>query len=182
MVENGTDIKSLEAKMTKGLLNNYFIPAMIEGGMPQSEVDKFITEKNAHVELQPLDQIHLFTDFNDGLVHGDIRMVWLFGGIAVFILLIAVINFVNLSTAKSANRAKEVGIRKVVGSVRTNIIGQFLTESTMYSLISVMLGTAIASAMIPYFNSIAGKSVSVPWATWWFAPTLFASALFVGIK
>ena len=181
MVENGTDIKSLEAKMTKGLLNNYFIPAMIKGGMPQSEVDKFITEKNAHVELQPLDQIHLFTDFNDSLVHGDIRMVWLFGGIAVFILLIAVINFVNLSTAKSANRAKEVGIRKVVGSFRTNIIGQFLTESTMYSVISVTLGTAIASAMIPYFNSIADKSVSVPWATWWFAPTLLASALFVGV-
>jgi putative ABC transport system permease protein len=181
MVDEGTDVKSLEAKMTQGLLNNYFVPTMIKGGMPRSEVDKFIKEKNAHVELQPLDQIHLYTDFNDSLVHGDIRMVWLFGGIAVFILLIAVINFVNLSTAKSANRAKEVGIRKVVGSFRTNIIGQFLTESIMYSLIAVMIGTAIALALIPYFNSISGKSVSVPWATWWFAPALLASAVLVGI-
>jgi putative ABC transport system permease protein len=181
MIDEGTDVKSLESKMTKGLLNNYFIPRMIEGGMPMSEVNKFLTEKKAHIELQPLDEIHLFTDFDDSLVHGDIRMVWLFGGIALFILLIAVINFVNLSTAKSANRAKEVGIRKVVGSFRVNIISQFLTESILYSVISVILGTAIALAMIPYFNSISGKAISVPWTAWWFAPTLLGSAILVGI-
>ena len=146
-----------------------------------SEVNKFLNEKKAHIELQPLDEIHLFTDFDDSLVHGDIRMVWLFGGIALFILLIAVVNFVNLSTAKSANRAKEVGIRKVVGSFRVNIISQFLTESMLYSLISVIIGTAIALALIPYFNSISGKSISVPWTAWWFVPTLLGSAILVGI-
>jgi len=150
--------------------------------MPSTEVDKFFKEKNAHLELQPLSKIHLYSSgIDDNLVHGDIRMVWLFGGIALFVLLIAVINFINLSTAKSANRAKEVGLRKVVGSQRSNIISQFLNESILFSLISFIIGTLIATIMMPYFNSVAGKSMSMPWTDFWFIPSLLILSVVVGI-
>lgn len=181
-VPDGTDTKELESKLSKGMLEKYFIPMMVEGGMPAAEIDKFLNEKKAHLELQPLNDIHLFSsDIDDNLVHGDIRMVWLFGGIALFILLIAMINFINLSTARSANRAKEIGLRKVVGSFRIHIIGQFLSESILFSALSFTLGLAIAGGMMSYFNMISGKSISFPWTEWWLVPSLLGFSLVVGI-
>lgn len=181
-LEEGTDAKSLEAKLSNTIIEKYFIPEMIAGGQSESEVKKFFTEKQAHLELQPIEKIHLFSeDVTDNLSYGDIRIVWLFGGIALFILLIAAINFINLSTAKSANRAKEVGLRKVVGSLRGNIISQFLSESVIFSVISFVLGLAIAVLMLPYFNSISGKTISIPWAEWWFVPSLLGASMLVGI-
>lgn len=181
-VAEGTDIKTLEAKLTKGILENYFIPMMIKSGMPVAEIDKFIKEQNAHLELQALTDIHLYSEgIDDNLVHGDIRIVWLFGGVAVFILLIAVINFINLSTARSANRAKEVGLRKVVGSYRFGLIQQFLSESVLLSIISFVIGLAIALAVLPYFNFISSKTISVPWTAWWFIPSLLVISIVVGI-
>ena len=87
--------------------------------------------KTLEYKLQPITDIHLKSDIKmgDGLRHGDIRFVWLFAAIAIFVLLLAVINFINLSTAKSANRAKEVGLKKTVGAFRGNLVSQFLTES-----------------------------------------------------
>jgi putative ABC transport system permease protein len=182
MLEEGADIKALEAKFTKGIIEKYFIPMMIKGGMPVADAGKFMKEKEAHLELQPLNKIHLFSsDIDDNLVHGDVRMVWMFGGIALFILLIAIINFVNLSTAKSANRAKEVGLRKVVGSFRTNIISQFLTESVLFSIVSFVIGTFGAWALTPYFNQISGKFISFPWGEFWLIPSLLTVAILVGI-
>ena len=180
-VPKGTDIVALEAKLTKGLLENYFIPSMIKGGMPAAESKKFLAEKKPHIELQPLKDVHLYSSgVDDGLVHGDIRTVWMFGGIAIFILMIAVINFINLSTAKSANRAKEVGLRKVVGSLRSNIVNQFLSESLLYSVISFVFAGAIALVILPYFNHVAGKSITFPWTEWYVIPSLILSAILVG--
>jgi putative ABC transport system permease protein len=79
-----------------------------------------------------------------GIKHGDIRFIWLFGIIALFILVIASINFINLSTAKSANRA-EVGLRKTVGSDKSNLISQFLIESVLYSMLSIVLGIVLSN-------------------------------------
>ncbi len=181
-LEKGVDAKLLEEKLTRGIIEKYFIPMMIAGGQSESEVKKFFIEKKAHLELQPIADIHLFSEgVDDRLSYGDIRIVWLFGGIAVFILLIAAINFINLSTAKSANRAKEVGLRKVVGSQRSNIINQFLSESVMYSVISFVFGIGIALAFLPYFNSIADKTISLPWMDLWFVPTLLSVAVLIGI-
>jgi putative ABC transport system permease protein len=109
-----------------------------------------------------------------------VRFVWLFGAIAGFILVIACINFVNLSTAKSANRAKEVGLRKVVGSYRSSLINQFLAESLIYSVISFVLGILIAWLLLPYFNTLASKSLVIPWNEWWLMPLIVLSALIVG--
>jgi putative ABC transport system permease protein len=182
MIDEGTDVKALEAKLSKGIIDKYFIPMMVQGGMPTAEIDRFFKEKNAHLELQPLNEIHLFSSgVDDSLSHGDVRMVWMFGGVALFILLIAVVNFINLSTARSANRAKEVGLRKVVGSLRINIISQFLTESILFSLVSFAIGTAIALAVMPFFNELSGKSMSFPWSELWLIPSLLIFSVLVGI-
>ena len=107
--------------------------------------------------------------------------MWLFGAIACFILIIACINFINLSTAKSANRAKEIGLRKVVGSYRIGLIKQFLTESLMYSVFSFILGIIIAVILLPFFNTVAGKSLTIPWTQWWLLPVMVVAALVIGI-
>ncbi len=173
----GVDPQELQRKATKGTIEKHFLPAMIEAGMADAE--KMM--KNAHLEFQPVRDIHLTTDVRDGMIHGDKRLIWLFGGVAVFILLIACINFVNLSTARSANRAKEVGLRKVVGSVRGGIIQQFLSESLLFSSFSFALGILGAWLLLPYFNAVAGKELLFPWKEWWLFPALGGSAIAVGM-
>jgi putative ABC transport system permease protein len=107
--------------------------------------------------------------------------VWIFGAVAAFILIIACINFINLSTAKSANRAKEVGIRKVVGSFRSSLVKQFLTESMLFSFLSFALGIILAVLLLPYFNTLSAKSLSLPWMEWWLFPILIGAAIVIGV-
>jgi putative ABC transport system permease protein len=131
--------------------------------------------------VQPLSNIYLNTEnYYDDLRHGDIRFIWLFGSIAVFILFLACINFINLSTARSASRAKEVGIRKAIGSVRSSVVRQFLAESLMFSFIALVIGLMLAQLMIPFFNNLVGKSLSFPWTQWWLIPSLIGAVLVIG--
>jgi len=176
-VKPGTDAVQLEEKLM-GIVEKYVIPDEIaQGNLAIREELKGIG-----FDLQPIADIHLTSNgVHDRLSHGDIRFVWLFGGIAVFILLIATINFINLSTAKSANRAKEVGLRKVVGSFRSNLINQFLTESILFSLMSFILGTLLAWGLLPFFNELASKTLTFPWTAWGLYPTLLAAAIGVGL-
>lgn len=177
LLKPGTDAKKLTDKL-KVIDQKYTIPAFKTAGINQdlSDFDRL------KYLLQPVTDIHLHSQgVDDRLSHGDIRFVWLFGSVAAFILIIACINFVNLSTARSANRAKEVGLRKVLGSLRKNLVRQFLTESTLISLISFVLGIVIAWALLPWFNSLSAKSISFPWTAWWLAPVLIGSALLVGL-
>lgn len=177
LIKPGTNVKDLEKKMTKGVLDKYIVPMMVKEG----RTDAYEMVKKAHLELQPVSKIHLYSEgIHDGLSHSDIRFVWLFASVAAFILIIASINFINLSTAKSANRAREVGLRKVVGSLRKNLVSQFLTESLLYSAFSFVLGLLLASLLLPYFNALASKSLALPWSYWWFVPGLFAASLVVG--
>lgn len=181
-LDERANVAQLEKKMSKGILEKYFIPMMIEGGMSVANAHKFIDERGARLELQPIDRIHLYSaGVHDGLTHGDIRFVWLFAAIAGLILVIAVINFVNLSTAKSANRAKEVGLRKVVGSVRSNIIQQFLTESVLFSVLSFVVGIALAFFLLPYFNILSAKSLVFPWSDWMLLPIILGASLAIGL-
>ena len=123
-------------KKLQSVLSRYFVPALREMG--NQEADNVL--KNARILIQPIRNVHLYSaNIDDRLEKGDIRLVWLFGAIALFILVIACINFVNLSTAKSANRAKEVGLRKVIGSHRSSLVKQFLTESVLYSVLYFIL-------------------------------------------
>ena len=178
LLKAGADPKDLGQKMTADMVKSYFLPSIKKGGAknPEQEAAKI------RMVLQPVTDINLYSyDVRDGLSHGDIRFVWLFGGVAAFILIIACINFVNLATAKSANRAKEVGLRKVIGSHRNGLIQQFLTESMLYSCPSFIVGLLLAWLLLPYFNTLASKSLTMPWGNWWLLPVILVSAFVVGI-
>ncbi|WP_425235053.1 ABC transporter permease [Ulvibacterium sp.] len=179
VLDEKSDVIALQDKM-RSILNKYVIPAQIKRGRDASfiEILKKITYK-----LQPIGDIHLKSDIEmaDGLPHGNLRFVYLFAAIAGFILLLACINFINLSTARSANRAKEVGLRKTVGAFKSNLVAQFLTESVLFSLISFVLGVLGAWALLPLFNSITEKTIEMPWTAGPFIPVLLISALIIGI-
>lgn len=173
----GASASALEQKLLS-VRDNYMVPFFKR----QNNQGADEMAKHHSFELQAIKDIHLRSKgIGDFYRNSDTRIVWLFGGIAIFILLLAVINFINLSTAKSANRAKEVGLRKVVGSFRSNLIRQFLTESILFSLLAFVLGILLAKAALPFFNSIAGKSLTIPWTDWQFYPILTGSLLFIGM-
>lgn len=115
---------------------------------------------NFEYMLQPLHDIHLRSDNYGGYeAEGDITYVYIFTAIAAFILALACINFMNLSTARSANRAKEVGIRKVMGSFRAQIIYQFISESILITFLAGLIGLALATVVIPFFNDFADREM-----------------------
>lgn len=120
-------------------------------------------KQNPALFVQPMSRWHLYSEWENGKeVRGRIQFVWLFAIIGVFVLLLACINFMNLSTAQSEKRAREVGIRKSIGSARIQLIWQFLTESFMVVLFSWFVALAIVSLMLPWFNNLAGKEMDLP--------------------
>lgn len=177
LLNEKADPEELTAKLPQ-VITRYYIPHMKESGVV--DADELVNK--AKIALQPIGDVHLYSyDIDDHLEKGDIRIVWLFSGIAVFILLLASINFINLSTAKSAGRAKEVGLRKVVGSMRSTLIGQFLTESILYTGFSFLLGLGLAAALLPFFNELTGKEIKMPWLEWWLWPAIGFSSILVGV-
>lgn len=119
--------------------------------------------------LHPMSQWHLYSEFKEGKnVGGAIQYVWMFGIIGIFVLLLACINFMNLSTARSEKRAKEVGIRKTMGSLRKQIIGQFFSESLLTVVLAFVLALVAAQAILHFFNEIAGRQVGFFWSNLYF--------------
>src|SRR5665213_415939 len=131
----------------------------------------------------PLTDIHLHSSKPDEFeANGNSQYVTIFIIIAIFILLIACVNFMNLSTARSAGRSKEVGVRKVLGSLRSNLIAQFLAESVLTSLIALALAILMAWLLLPYFNQLSGKKIELGFFSGsWLIPALLLSALLVGL-
>ncbi|MEM8845799.1 MAG: ABC transporter permease [Bacteroidota bacterium] len=179
VLKEGVNIPEFEKKMSHRIINDYLVPANEAAGfaIPEDFSEKFF------IKTQALTDINLHSEKIDyeASFRNDIKIIWIFGIVALFILVIASINFVNLSTAKSANRAKEVGVRKVVGAPKRYLIGQFLTESVILSIVSFILGLTIAWSMMPLFNSISGKELSLPFSNPIFIPILIFSALIVGL-
>jgi putative ABC transport system permease protein len=171
----GANVKQFEAKLDV-LNKEYILPYFLAIGWRDAEK---ITKANKY-HLQPVSDIHIDANVEDGHPHGDIRFIWLFGAVAFFILVLAGINFINLVTAKSAGRAREVGLRKTLGSLRIHLIRQFLAESLLMSFISFASGIVLAWMLLPVFNVLAGKSLVIPWQAWWLAPVLLLSALVTG--
>lgn len=132
--------------------------------------------------LMPLEKIHLQSNRTAELSNnGNIQYVYIFSAIALFILLIACINFMNLSTARSSSRAREVGVRKVLGSPRRYLIAQFLTESILITIAAAVIATFAAWAFLPLFNQMAGKQLTVtPQILGWFLPVLLLLVIIVG--
>jgi len=132
--------------------------------------------------LQPMDNWRLYNDFKNGKPQGGrIQFVWLFSIIGFFVLLLACINFMNLSTARSEKRAKEVGIRKTVGSLRRQLIGQFLSESVLVALIAILFSIGIVQLLLPFFNGMADKNTSIPWSNLLFWVIIIGVTIFTGL-
>ncbi|MCK5641450.1 MAG: ABC transporter permease, partial [Gammaproteobacteria bacterium] len=133
--------------------------------------------------IQSLTDIQLHSHLDYELeANGDIAYVYIFSIIALGILLVACINFVNLATARSANRAREVGIRKTVGSTRFQLIRQFLAETTIMSFFAVLLALLAVQMLLPLFNNMVGKELSVPYFdNFYTIPSLLVLVLFIGI-
>ncbi|MDP8314560.1 MAG: ABC transporter permease [Candidatus Celaenobacter antarcticus] len=134
-----------------------------------------------HLRLTPLAKIYLFSPSDNAVgKKGDIRYVYLFAVIGFFILLVACINFMNLTTARSAVRAKEIGIRKVVGSSRKQLIKQFLMESVLISLLSMIIALIGIELLLPYFNNFTAKSLQMNFAGNFSFPAYFFLAVLIG--
>ncbi len=141
-------------------------------------------EKDFHEEvlIYPLDKAYLYSQFEfNKPVGGRITMVWLFGIIGAFVLLLACINFMNLATARSEKRAREVGIRKTIGSLRSQLIAQFLSESVLLAVIALCFALSIALASLPFFNELAAKQMSIPWTSPLFITAIFCFTIFTGL-
>ncbi len=132
--------------------------------------------------LQPLTDIHLHSDRTVELqANGSMQHVWIFSAIALFILLIACINFMNLTTARSAHRAREIGVRKVLGSPRAALIRQFLGESLILAAIAVLIAILLAAVAMPWFAGLTNRPIQMPWASAGFWAALAGGTGLVGL-
>ena len=177
----GYDYKQLEAKFPQ-LIEKYMGPE-VQKAMGMSL--KQFREKGDDVGLylQSLTDIHLRSKLNNDLEPGgDVRYVYIFGAIAIFMLLIASINFMNLSTAGASKRAREVGIRKVLGSVKGELVQQFLLESILLSAIALVVAILLVYLALPVFNDLSGKELTFQFtANFWLLPGLLLFGLIVGV-
>lgn len=134
------------------------------------------------VFLQPMKNWHLRTDFKNGInVGGRIQYVWLFGIVGLFVLLLACINFMNLSTARSEKRAKEVGVRKAIGSDRSQLIAQFFSESFLVVIIAFIISILLVIIFIPFFNEVADKKLALLWFNPVFWVLSISFSIFTGL-
>ncbi|WP_158826237.1 ABC transporter permease [Mucilaginibacter lacusdianchii] len=135
------------------------------------------------LNLIPLTDIHLHSNMTGELgVNGTVQYVYFFSIIAIFILVVACLNFINLSTARSANRSREVGVRKVLGSARKQLVFQFLSESVLIVFIATLIALAAAALLLPVFNQLSGKSLAVTVGTLqWLVPAVLISIMVVGL-
>jgi len=195
------------SKNSMWLSNNFYTYFKVREGVNQKELQQKVNHMaDAHVgpqleefsghtfeefkasgnymyfTLQPLSEVYLNSDFRFDIGKtGDITYVYLFMIIAIFILVIACINFMNLSTARSANRAKEVGVRKVLGSYKSHLVRQFLTESMVLSIIAFGISIFLVMMALPFFNEIANKSLEIPFNETSFYLIFIGGALLVGL-
>jgi len=169
LLSEGFDYRDLENKF----------PALIEKYM-----GSMLKALGGEIEffLQPLTSIHLHSNLeNEISPNSSIIYIYIFGAVALFILCIACINFMNLATARSSTRAKEVGLRKVVGAERRELIRQFLGESLLYSFLSLMIALLLSRLALPFVSSLSGQDLSMNFAhVSWLIPGLLGLALFVG--
>jgi len=161
LLQKGTHYKTFEKNFAQ-VIQKYILP-QAKQFMQINSMDDFAKAGNKlEYSLMPLTAIHLRSDrFPELGTNGNIQYVYIFSAVAIFILLIACINFMNLSTARSSNRAKEVGIRKVLGTEKTSLIQQFLTESTLMAIFSMLIALLIAWLVLPLFNDISSKSLTI---------------------
>ena len=175
--------------------NNHVTYLLLSKGVTRAQMEEKLVEIDRvefdggrrHIPwiwtLEPVTRIHLHSDLVTGnQPNGSIAYVKLFTLVAVLILVIAGINFVNLATARSARRAREVGIRKVVGSLRSQLVGQFLGESVLLSLVALVVAVGLIQALLPAYRHMTGRLLALPYfGSPWVIPGLVGLALAVGV-
>ncbi|MCU7548574.1 ABC transporter permease [Chitinophagaceae bacterium LB-8] len=135
----------------------------------QQNVDAEDKKFNYEIFLNPMSRWHLYSEWKNGVnVGGRIQFVWMFGLIGLFVLLLACINFMNLSTARSEKRAREVGVRKAIGSMRYQLISQFLSESFLVVVLAFVLAVIIVATSLSWFNELSDKRITMPLANPYF--------------
>lgn len=180
LLRPGTSYEAVNTKMP-AFIEKHFGPQLLSILGDDFTLENFNASGNIlNYWLMPVTDVHLHSDRTAELApNGDIAYVYLFGAVALFILAIACINFMNLSTARSANRAKEVGVRKVMGSMRTHLVRQFLTESILVCGVAFGIAVAMAYLALPMFNDLSQKTLSIPFDQPVFYLSLLAGALAV---
>ena len=169
LVKSGTDVKKLEAQLDK--MKEQYVKTENQG------------DNYSRFSLFPVADIHLRSNRLQELGrNSSMEYVYIFSAVALFILLIACVNFMNLSTARSANRAREVGVRKVLGSPRSQLIFQFLVESIVITFISVIIAILVAWALLPTFNRMSDKALSFDLNTFmWLLPAALIFTIVIGL-
>lgn len=179
-LREGASVEALNAKFPDLIASN--VGPQIQQFLGTSMEELAASGDRIVYFTQPLLDIHLAPNvLGDLEPGGDIAYVYIFSAVALFLLLIACINFMNLSTARSSNRAKEVGVRKALGSLRIQLTNQFLIESLLVTAIAMILAIGIAYVALPYFNNLSGKDLALPWRSAWFAPVILSTFLVVGL-
>jgi putative ABC transport system permease protein len=181
VLPKGYDPNQLEAKLPQ-VVSKYMGPQIQQAfGMTMAQFRQ--KGNNLSLLLQPLTDIHLHSNLTGEIApNSDAQYVYIFGAIALFMLLIACINFMNLSTAGASKRAKEVGVRKVMGSVRQSLMNQFLIESLLLTMIALLLAIGIVYLALPLFNELAGKELALNLKnSLWLLPGLLLLGLAVGV-
>jgi len=146
------------------------------------KVNEALAKKKPALFVHPMSKWHLYAQFNNGIQKGGrIQYVWLFGITGAFVLLMACINFMNLSTARSEKRSKEIGIRKAIGSFRAQLINQFFTESILTAFLSFAMALIIVMLFLPTFNIIAEKTISLQWNNPIWSGTGIGFCILIGI-
>jgi putative ABC transport system permease protein len=181
LLNHGSSPTTLEAKFP--IILKKYVAGDVEKRFGES-MEQFEKEGNGyHYFLQPLRKIHLISDMEAELrPNGSMKAIYIFTVVAIFILALACINFVNLSTARSVERAREVGIRKTFGSERKSLIAQFLLESVFICIVSVVVAFGLIALLLPLFNQLSGKSLTV---AFFFEPTnlllIIAFSVLIGV-
>jgi putative ABC transport system permease protein len=161
VLNENTDQQAFEAKLP-AIIEKYMGPQVAQMGMT---FDKFQENGNEiGLFIQPLTDIHLYSDIanqSELEAGGDVQSIYLFTAVAIFMLLIACINFMNLSTAGATRRNKEVGVKKVLGSQRSQLIFQFLTESFIATATAMLIALSLVVFTLPLFNQLSGKSLQL---------------------
>ncbi len=168
LLEQGADPSKLEKELPAFIDKHFGTYARANWGVPA----EWVASKSTTLYLQKLTDIHLHSHLDDEIeVNGNIRSVYMMGVIGLFIILIAGFNFINLSTARATKRAKEVGLRKVVGAFRNQLIAQYLSESILIAMLSLILALALSAAGLGLLNDFTGKELSL---------NVFLNPLFLG--
>jgi len=172
-------IADVNEKMS--VLRHKYVATLIEESYPDF-LEEWSSRPRVEFMVRPLTDLRLHAYFGFGKPMGAIQYVYIFSTIALFVLLIACINFMNLSTARSANRAREVGMRKVVGALKKQLVAQFYGESVIFACIALAIALIIVSLLLPTFNTLSGKEITADQlASWKIVVSMIAITLITGV-